>query len=214
MAQNRETSAIRRQQIIEAARRLIISKGSEHVTIKGIAREVGISEAAIYRHFNEKRDVLLLLVDHIGDGLMAEVKGTGSRGGTPERLDRILRKHISAIEQRRGISFQVIAEIISLGDKGLNARVFEILQRYITKLKSLLDEGVQKNEFRPDLDTESAATLLFSMIQGIVNLWYLSNYGFNLKRRCDTLWWTFYRTILADENTLVGIPTLIGYPPR
>ena len=45
-------------------------QGSEHITMKGIASEVGISEAAIYRHFNEKRDILLLLVDDVGANLL------------------------------------------------------------------------------------------------------------------------------------------------
>ena len=214
MTQDKTTSTIRRQQIIEAARKIIINDGSEHVTIKGIAKEVGISEAAIYRYFKQKRDILLLLVDDIGDSLLTDIEDAGSRARIPNRLDRILQKHISAIEQRRGISFQVIAEIISLGDKNLNSRVSNILSKYITELKSLLDDGVEKGEFRPDLDTESSATLLFCMIQGIVNLWYLSDYNFNLKRRYETMWKTFQKTIVADEDNPVIIPPTFGYPPK
>jgi TetR/AcrR family fatty acid metabolism transcriptional regulator len=214
MTQDKMTSTIRRQQIIEAARKIIINDGSEHVTIKGIAKEVGISEAAIYRYFKQKRDILLLLVDDIGDSLLTDIEDVGSRARIPNRLDRILQKHISAIEQRHGISFQVIAEIISLGDKGLNSRVSNILSKYITELKSLLDDGVEKGEFCSDLDTESAAILLFSMIQGIVNLWYLSDYNFNLKRRYETMWKIFHKTIVVDEDNSVIIPPTFGYPPR
>ena len=51
MAQKRKSTAVRKQQIIEAARKLIIKSGSEHLTVRSIAKEVNITEAAIYRHF-------------------------------------------------------------------------------------------------------------------------------------------------------------------
>ena len=49
MAKQRQSNSVRRIQIIEAAGRLIVKNGSENVTIRSIADEVGISEAAIYR---------------------------------------------------------------------------------------------------------------------------------------------------------------------
>ena len=63
MVHEHKSTAIRRKEITRAARRLIIKRGAEHVTIRGIAEEVGISEAAIYRHFRSKKDILRLLLD-------------------------------------------------------------------------------------------------------------------------------------------------------
>ena len=123
MVRKREDTMVRRRQIIDAARKVIIKYGSEHVTVRGIAKEVGISEAAIYRHFKSKRDILSLLADHIEENLVGDITRASTSGYTPlEILDSVLRSHLSAIEQRRGVSFQVIAEIISLGDKKLNKR--------------------------------------------------------------------------------------------
>ena len=122
MASKHESTTIRQGQIIDAARKLIIKYGSEHVTVKRIAKQVGISETAVYRHFKCKRDILSLLVDHIEDSLMGDITRATAEGhaSSLEILDSVLTSHLSAIEQRRGISFQVIAEIISLGDKKLN----------------------------------------------------------------------------------------------
>ncbi|RJO62007.1 MAG: TetR/AcrR family transcriptional regulator [Dehalococcoidia bacterium] len=200
MSLKHETGPVRRQQIIDAARKLIILKGSEHVTIKGLAHEVGISEAAIYRHFNGKRDVMLLLVDDVGANLLNDIKDSGSKKGRDviDRLNHILNRHISAIEQRRGVSFQVIAEIISLGDRGLNARVADIVDRYIARLKTLLEEGIGTGELRKDLNAEATAVLIFGLTQGVVNLWALNNYGFDLKKRYNTLWSTLRQTITGD----------------
>lgn len=199
MAQKHEASPVRRQQIINAARKLIITKGSEHVTIKGLANEVGISEAAIYRHFNEKRDVLLLLIGEIGEALLADIKTTrGKDISVTQKIERTLRKHISSVEQRRGVTFQVIAEIISLGDRSLNARVADIVDRYIARLKLLYEEGISNGEMRRDLNPEATAILTFGLTQGMVSLWALNNYEFDLKKRFDVVFTNFQQTIAAD----------------
>ena len=51
-----------RQKILDAAEKLLLLKGSAHMTTKEIAREVGISEGALYRHFDHKEDIFFALL--------------------------------------------------------------------------------------------------------------------------------------------------------
>jgi AcrR family transcriptional regulator len=51
-----------RDKILEAAEKLLLLKGSAHVTTKEIAREVGLSESALYRHFDHKEDIFFALI--------------------------------------------------------------------------------------------------------------------------------------------------------
>jgi TetR/AcrR family transcriptional regulator len=176
---------------MEAAGRLIIRRGSEHVTVKGIAGEVGFSEAAIYRHFKSKKDVLLFLTDCVRDRLLAEyVAGALDGEDSLGTLQAGLANHAAAIARRGGISFQIIAEIISLGDRELNARAFNALEQYVARLESLLDGAVKQGSLRPDLDTRAAAAAISAMMQGLVNTWVLSNYKFDLKAEFAGIWRT------------------------
>jgi len=200
MARKRQNTGVRRVQIIDAARKLVIRYGSEHVTVNRIAKQVGISEAAIYRHFKSKRDILSLLIDHIEDNLIKDITEAKTEGQSPlEMLDKIMRSHISAIERRRGISFQVIAEIVSFGDKNLNRKVLSVINKYVSLLKDLLAEGVRSGEVREDLNLETAATLLFGMIQGLVNTWTLSNYKFDSEEKYAALWRTFREVVIKHQ---------------
>jgi len=193
MARKHESTTVRQKQIVNAARKVIIKYGSEHITVKRIAKEVGISEAAIYRHFKSKKDVLSLLADHIEQSLVGDITRITTEGHTPlEILDGVLRSHLSAVEQRRGISFQVIAEIISLGDKRLNKKISHAIDRYMDCLKNLLAEGVRSGEVREDIDSDAAATALFGIVQGLANIWALSNYSFDLQEKYSPLW-NFFR---------------------
>jgi TetR/AcrR family transcriptional regulator len=184
-----ETKFVRRAQITEAAGRLIIRQGSENLTVKGIAAEVGISEAAIYRHFRSKKDVLMLLADYVGETLVNDIDDAAfAEANSLTALEAALNKHISAIERRRGISFQVISEIISLGDSVLNERVCIALDKYVVKLEIILDQALKQRVLRENLDTASTARLISAVIQGLVNIWVLSNYTVNLKAEFIGMW--------------------------
>lgn len=200
MAQKRKSTTIRKQQIIEAARKLIIKKGSEHLTVRAIAGVVNITEAAIYRHFKSKREILSFLMTHITDDMLREFESQSETNShSLETVNSVLKQHLSEIEQRRGMSFQIIAEIISLGDKKLNREVYEKLNLYIDRLRGLLCEGARQGCIRDDIDHSTAALLLFGMIQGLVNIWALGNYSFDLSGKFDDLW-DIYQTAIKPRN--------------
>ena len=198
MVRKYESTIVRKRQIIDAAKKVIIKNGSEHLTVKRIAKEVGISETAIYRHFKSKKDMLSLMADYIEESLVGDIARAATSGHTSplEVLDTVLRSHLSSIEQRHGISFQVIAEIISLGDKKLNKKITDTIHKYITHIKGLLAEGIKTGEVREDIDLDAASMVLFGMIQGLVNIWALSNYKFDPQEKYAPLWQIFREAII------------------
>ncbi|MDO8568968.1 MAG: TetR/AcrR family transcriptional regulator, partial [Dehalococcoidales bacterium] len=179
------------------ARKVIIKHGSEHVTVRRIAQEVGVSEGAIYRHFKSKRDVLSLLVDDIEKTLMADLNFNCREDScTLEFLEMVIKNHMSHVVQRKGVSFQVIAEIISLGDKRLNEKVYGVITGYTGRIRELLGEGVKSGVLRPDIDLDAAAVSFFGITQGVVGTWALSQYGFNLEEKYESLWKLFREAII------------------
>ena len=194
MARNSVGKVPRREQIVNAARKLVIKVGSENVTVRRIAEEVGFTEAAVYRHFKSKRDILYLLVENIESSLISDLSLEIDQDG--DLLETILMRHLSAIEMRRGISFQVIAEIISLGDKKLNRRIYDTIEKYIERLEAILKKEVGKGKLRGDIDAGAAAFLIFSVVQGLSNIWTLSNYSFDPKDRFTAILITLRRGLL------------------
>ncbi len=193
----RENTLVRQKQIVAAARKVIIKYGSEHVTVRRIAKEVGVSEGAIYRHFKSKKDVLSLLIDDIENTLLPEVEL--SPLGSPrtgEMLERIIKNHMARVVERKGVSFQVIAEIVSFGDKGLNRKVYGLINKYTGRIRDIFAEAVKAGVIREDIDLEATATLFFGMTQGLVNSWTLSQYSFNLQERYESLWNVFRETLI------------------
>jgi AcrR family transcriptional regulator len=197
MAQGRKSTRVRKKQIMNAARKLIMRSGSEHVTIRNMAKAVGISDGAIYRHFKSKMEILSFLADSVSAGLIHDIEMARSVGfNSMNIIDEILRAHLSTIKQKRGLSFLVLAEIISFGNKSLNKKVSDNIQIYIDRLRVVLSDGVRAGVVRQNVDLDAAALLLFGMIQGLVNIWALDAYKFDLVKRYSDLWGVCRRSLV------------------
>lgn len=187
--QRRESTEVRRRQIADAAKTVAVKYGSEHITVRRIARQIGVSEGALYRHFKSKRDILSLMVERVEEDLVGDIEKSDAAGGTPlQILDRSLRNHVSAIKQRRGISFQVVAEIISLGDKKLSRQASQALEAYTQRIGDILSAAITAGEVRKDVDPDKAAVLIASTLQGMVSRWALGNYDFDLEQEYLSVW--------------------------
>jgi AcrR family transcriptional regulator len=200
MITQREKTQVRQKQIVSAARRLIVKHGSEHVTVKRMAKEIGVSEGAIYRHFRSKSDVLSFLVDDIEETLIKDIrKNESSNLDSLETLGKIIIDHLSSIEQRKGVSFQVIAEIISLGDKQLNKKIHKVIDNYLSHIKIIFSKGVNEGVIRSDIDIDAVAIMFFSMTQGLVNIWALRHYEFDLIEEYKPIW-NIFLSAIASKN--------------
>ena len=98
----------RQHQIVEAARELIATGGVDSLTIRGLASRVGVTEAAIYRHVVSKEEVILLLLQEVQESLFQAIsRATRSDRHALERLEHMLQLHVSYVELRQGISFEM-----------------------------------------------------------------------------------------------------------
>ena len=191
-----QNTAVRRAQIADAAGRLIVRYGSEHITVRRIADEIGITEGAIYRHFKSKRDILFLMTDMAEDNLLEDLSNLDMENAQSlDILHDAYQRTVRRIVSRKGFYFQLIAEIISFGDKKLNDKAFGFIVKYTSRIKDIIKAGVQSDELEKNLDADTAATMYFSMIQGLVYIWTLSNYSFKLETKAEAFWRQYLRSI-------------------
>jgi len=77
-----------RQEIVDAAVRLLDASGPEAVTLRGVAREAGISAPSIYDHFADRREILFALKARFMEQLQAHI--TAARDEHEDSVDRLL----------------------------------------------------------------------------------------------------------------------------
>ncbi len=181
--------SLKQQEIVNSARRIITSKGIEHLTIHEIAKDLRITDGAIYRHFKSKKAIISLLIDDIEETLLSAIESAAEKAGRPlEKLKSIFISHISYAEQKKGVSFIVINETLNFQSKDLQKKMFGVIHKYLKKIKEILLSGIGSGEFRKDVDAVSASIAFFGMVQSVVTLWALSGFKYSLRKdRMDEL---------------------------
>ncbi len=139
MESQRKASVLRRKEIVSAARKLIVEYGCDRLTVRRLAEEVGLTGGTLYKHFKSKKDVLSLLIDDIESTLCADLGDSMAHGDDPLQA---LEQTIDRVRERKGVSFHVLAEIITLGDAELNNKINRAVDSYIASIKRVLSEGI------------------------------------------------------------------------
>lgn len=173
----------RQQEIVDAARKIISCRGVENLTVREIANELKITDGALYRHFRSKKEIISLLIDNIEETLLSAIEEAAKKSKDPlQKLADIFLSHLSYAEQRKGITFIIINETLSLKDKSLQRKMFRVIDKYLKTIKAILIEGVALGKLRKELDVISASIAFFGMVQSMVTLWALSGFRYALRK--------------------------------
>ncbi len=179
----------RQKQIASAAAKLIVKLGGEHVTIKNLALEIGLSEAAIYRHFPNKRAIYHFLIDYAERILIDDLSYVADAELVESSdLDALMKRHVANVVKRRGIFFQVFTEVVSMGDRQLNKETVNAINNYIDNVSRIFSRHAATECGRKDVDPANSAFIFYALLQCLINFWTLSGYSFNLKGRFNNIW--------------------------
>ena len=185
-------SEVRRHQIVHTARKIVANHGMAFFTIQELAKEVGVSEGAIYRHFRSKDEILLALVHEIERTLMDGIAESARPGeGALDQLRHLLQRHFSSMERRNGSSFVVISEAPHFADPRVKRAAREMVERYVDTIAAILKGGIDSGEIDEEIDTRAAALMFFGMIEASVTLWAFSNRAHPLAQHSNSLWAIF-----------------------
>ncbi|MCG2634350.1 MAG: nucleoid occlusion factor SlmA [Gammaproteobacteria bacterium] len=157
----------RRRAILEALAAQLEAAPGSRVTTAALAAAVGVSEAALYRHFPSKArmyDELIGFVEESLFGLINQIMNDQVRA--VDRCDQILALLLGFAEKNPGIS-RILAGDALVGEvERLRARVEQLFRRLETQLKQVLREGVARQEMTLPCSEGAAASLLLSVFEG------------------------------------------------
>ena len=164
---NKDVPTPRRQQILEALAQELELSPASRITTAQLARVVGVSEAALYRHFPSKAkmfEALIVFAEDAVFGLTNRVLADESDAAV--RCEKILAIVLGFSEKNPGITRILLGAALVGESEVLYARVGKFFNRIETQLKQVLREGEQRSELRGFTSPENVANLLLAIVEG------------------------------------------------
>ncbi|NOX24784.1 MAG: TetR/AcrR family transcriptional regulator [Deltaproteobacteria bacterium] len=159
----------RQEEILTSALEIVAQEGSRALTMKRVARAVGVTEAAIYRHFENKRHLLLSLYGYVKELLLSELSPVLSEDlSAPEKLAFFVATMLDYLSKHKGINLILLAETIYHQDEELRLAMLDIFSSFRELAKTLIMAGITSGDFRRDIDIGGFATFLAGMMQSVL----------------------------------------------
>lgn len=173
----------RQKQILEQAIRIIANEGIQNLTIKNISKSVRVTEAALYRHYENKHAILLAIVDLFEDFSANKDPGKGLKGIRSFVMDRY--KKFSGNPELSKVMF---SEAIFINNEELSERMKQIMHSHKKDIEIMIEEGKISKEIDQKLDPKSLFRTVVGSMRLLVTQWCYNGYSFDLEKEGETLW--------------------------
>lgn len=190
---------VRREQIMQAALDIIASDGVKGLTTSAIAGRVGISGANLYRHFQNKNEILTSVVAKIGEDLLQNLRVVhGAPSEDPIlKLTKLIRRHLEYTQNNKGIPRLVFSEEMHITNVSLKEKLLRIINSYTKEICSIIRDGQQAGIIKKNVDPQAVALTIVGLIQVTVLKWSLNGFSFSPVDQGMKLWKNFKRCITA-----------------
>lgn len=195
----RKSAQERRAEIIAAALALIDRGGPSAATTTAIAQEIGVSQAAIFRHFPKKEEILLAVVDWIAGYVAPRLKTAAEATGSPlDQLRAVLDVQLHIVHDTPAMPALLFSRELHKENVRLRDAVYGHIGRIHDLLAEILRAGTASGPFRPDLDVDRAAYMIIGLLQGLVVRWSLSDRRLDLEEEGRRMFDMLLHGLLAD----------------
>ncbi|TVS14523.1 MAG: nucleoid occlusion factor SlmA [Gammaproteobacteria bacterium] len=191
----------RREQILKTFATMLESRPGTRITTAALAREVGVSEAALYRHFPSKARMFEGLIEFIEDTVFTRVTRILEEHPDPVgRCHALLLLLLSFCERNPGFSRLLTGDALAGETDRLRQRIAQFYSRLETQLRTILRDGEIDHGIRSQIPAAVAANLMLAAAEGRIMQFVRSEF-----RRGPTENWDLQWSCLA--------PALFERPP-
>jgi len=159
----------RRAVTVEAVVTLAASKNPSEITTAAIAKQMNLTQGALFRHFPNKEAIWQAVMAWVAERLLARIDRAAQGIESPlAALQAMFMSHVEFVTEHPGVPRMLFGELQRTETTPAKRMVQTLLQRYGERLHRLIEQGKARGELSVKLDNEAAAMLFIGSIQGLV----------------------------------------------
>lgn len=171
----------RQKEITEVALELINEKGIQGLTIKNLAKKIGITEPAIYRHYDSKTDILIAVLDLFKQKTeQLFEKELKNEGKAIDKIEHLFIKHFISFSATPSLVSVIFSEEIFRNEPVLIAKIAEVIDKNDKILTAIIINGQTTGEIRTDIEAEYLSTVIMGTLRLFVKKWQFSAFSYDL----------------------------------
>jgi len=160
----RKEPEVRRAEIMDAASRVLLSKGYQSTTVDDIVHEAGVGKGTFYLYFASKPQVLVAIIERIQEKIWEEMQqAADSPGDSRARLYMCLAKLMEGYREN-----EELMELLQMAGpetayERLKSRGWEKMR---TLFKSLLEESIEEG-YRYLVSVDETVDYILAVLDGV-----------------------------------------------
>ncbi len=159
----------RRVVTVEAVVKLAAEQNPTDITTAAIAKCMGLTQGALFRHFPNKEAILQAVMEWVAARLLARIDKAVQLAFSPlAALEAMFMAHVGFVVEHPGVPRILFGELQRAEQTTPKRLAQTLIQNYGERLQRLIEEGKECGELDAGLDTEAAVTLFIGTIQGLV----------------------------------------------
>jgi TetR/AcrR family transcriptional regulator len=179
----------RKDQILQSLATILEQSPGQRVTTAGLAKHVGVSEAALYRHFPSKGKMFEALIEFIENTIFSRITQIMSEEmQADKRCEMILGLILTFSERNPGITRILTGDPLAGETERLRQRVTQLFDRIEAQLRQIIREIPLRGEQKTSTDPIVAANLLLSLVEGRIGQYVRSNFERKPTTEWDAQW--------------------------
>jgi TetR/AcrR family transcriptional regulator len=157
----------RKLQILQNLAEMLQKPQGEKITTASLAAKIGVSEAALYRHFASKAQMFEGLIEFIEQTLFGLInKVTSEENNGVKQLETVLPMLLGFAQKNPGMTRVLIGEALVNEDGRLQTRINQLHDRLEATLKQSLRLAASQQEISAETDAAAQANLMMSYVIG------------------------------------------------
>lgn len=174
----------RRESIIISTIEVLDEVGLQNLSTKLIAKREGVSEGTLFRHFKNKTEIMIAVIDHFSQFDNAIIETSMKREISPiETIRQFVCSYAEYYENYPAITALIQAYDSLMRDSGLSDKVRFIINKRSNFIIETVKEGQKNGTIKSDISSELIEDLITGGSREICLKWRMAKFNFSIKDR-------------------------------
>jgi len=162
MATTTRKRSSKKEEILKTAARMFREKGYAGTSMRDLAEKIGIEAASLYNHIHSKSEILEEIIFSIARDCREQLDNMDPAGTSLQKIESLIRFHTKMMIDHFESYSVMVSEWMHLDEEKLGEFVSE-RRRYVKKIESIVQQGIDNQEFKPVLPYVVVLNILSSV---------------------------------------------------